>query len=500
MPKPTIAFKPAAGAAVLLLATAPGAWADLQATTIWEDWQEVYNRFGGTLGSEGLEYSGGVLTLTGVNYRTEFGGAVSTATYGDIVMTEQDDGSVTIEVPSESRSETTSEDSGVTVDQVMVMQHDGLSIVAREDGAERVYDIAANGMTIDVETVIQGAGDETPPPNMVKIALGALESVYRSGLGTDGQGFAQTFSTDTVTLETEFDDGTNGMVTFSYVLDGVASDASGSYGEQPDGPIEGLSDMGLIYAGDMTHSGSTLAIAGTTPDGPLEMNGTSESGAITFEVGEETLGYGLTSTGGDITAQLPGFPLPVNVSMAEVASAFTFPMGEPGTEKPFGLQMALKDLVVDDALWGLFDPTAQLPRDPATLVIDMDGSAVMNVDIFGDPDAFAELQGAPGVLKGVTLNELLLTVAGAELRGSGDLDFPNETPIPEPVGTINLALDGGFGLVDKLVALGFVPAEQAAFVKGMAGAVAKPVGEDQLESTIEFTEGGGISANGLPLK
>ena len=39
-----------------------------------------------------------------------------------------------------------------------------------------------------------------------------------------------------------------------------------------------------------------------------------------------------------------------------------------------------------------------------------------------------------------------------------------------------------------------------AAMAGMAGVVARPAGEDALESTIEFTEGGGIVANGLPLR
>ncbi len=154
---------------------------------------------------------------------------------------------------------------------------------------------------------------------------------------------------------------------------------------------------------------------------------------------------------------------------------------------------------MDDAIWNLFDPAEELPRDPATVVLDFAGTAVMNVDLFGDPEAMAALEGPPGELKSLTLTQLLVTLAGAELRGSGDLAFPVPATPPAPVGTIDLALDGGFALIDRLVAIGLVPAQQAAFVKGGAGAIARPVGDDQLESTIEFTEGGGISANGMPL-
>lgn len=499
MPKHTIAIPTLAGAAALMLATAPAAWAELQAPTLWADWQDVYNRFGGTLEAASTRYVDGTLTLEGVSYTTDFGDVTSIATYGTITMVEQADGTVVIEVPAqvEAGSRTTSD--GVEVDQTMSMRHEDLSIVAREDGSERVYDIAAGTVTLEIDTVVTAEGKAEDPVAIV-LRMAGMESVYRSGLGTDGQGFAQTFALDGLDVGSRFvEEGS--AVDLSYALTVVTSEIEGVYGPTPEGPIRGLSDINITYGGTMDHTGSTLRVAGTTPDGPLDVSSTSEAGTLAFDLGTETLSYAVTSTGAEMTAQVPGFPLPVAVSMEEIGSAFTLPFGEPGdAEKPFGMQVTLRDLVVDDTLWGLFDPTGQLSRDPATLVVDLDGTAVMTVDLFGNSQAAAELTGAPGVLKSLTLNQLLLTAAGAELRGTGDVDFPEETPIPEPVGTVNLALDGGFALLDKLVALGFLPAQQAAFVKGMSGAVARTVGDDRLESTVEFTPGGGITANGLPLR
>ncbi|MGB3409461.1 MAG: DUF2125 domain-containing protein, partial [Jannaschia sp.] len=117
----------------------------------------------------------------------------------------------------------------------------------------------------------------------------------------------------------------------------------------------------------------------------------------------------------------------------------------------------------------------------------------------GDPEARASA-GAPGELKTLDLNPLQVSLAGAELTGEGSVEFPTPGPVPQPVGSVTLSLTGGLALIDKLVALGFLPPEQAAFAKGMAGVVARPVGEDALESLIEFTPGGGITANGMPLQ
>jgi hypothetical protein len=48
---------------------------------------------------------------------------------------------------------------------------------------------------------------------------------------------------------------------------------------------------------------------------------------------------------------------------------------------------------------------------------------------------------------------------------------------------------------------GLVPIEQLAMARGLMGAFTRPGAEpDTVESTIQFTEGGGISANGVPLQ
>jgi len=485
------------GAATLLLATAPQAWA-LDAQTVWSDWQDVYSRFGGTLTAASEEYSGGTLTLTDVTYETVMGEVTNTAGYGTLTLVEQDDGSVVIEIPATVETTNVTETDGVSIEQTMRMIQDGLTVVAREEDGTRTYDMAADSITVEIDTEAQ-ADEESISPGVVTVAMSNVVSVYRSDVDADGA-FSQTLAADTMTVQAAMEDDTGSTVDVSYGMTGITSDLAGNYGDAPTGPIRGLSDMGVTYGGDMTHSGSTLSVAGDGPDGPFRLDGTSEAGTLALDLGADALTYSLTSTGGDMVVQVPGFPVPVNISMAELASGFQIPVGAPGEEQPFGMTVTLRDLMVDDMLWGLFDPTGQLPRDPATLILDLDGTALMSVDLFGDPDAMANLQGPPGELKTLAINQILLTLAGASLRGSGDLDFPTSAPIPEPVGKIDLALDGGFALIDKIVALGFIPVQQAAFVKGMAGAVAKPVGDDQLESTIEFLPGGGISANGLPLK
>ena len=148
----------------------------------------------------------------------------------------------------------------------------------------------------------------------------------------------------------------------------------------------------------------------------------------------------------------------------------------------------------------MFDPTGQLPRDPATLVIDLDGDVVLTDDIF-DPKVAEQMTGAPGQLNAVNVNEIKFSVAGAELTGDGDISFNNEGPIPVPAGVINLMLTGGNGLMDTLVAMGLLPEEQAMGARMMMGLFARPGdGEDTLVSTIEVNEDGSVLANGQRIK
>jgi hypothetical protein len=111
-----------------------------------------------------------------------------------------------------------------------------------------------------------------------------------------------------------------------------------------------------------------------------------------------------------------------------------------------------------------------------------------------------------GELNSMNLNSLVLSLAGAELTGEGAFTFNNEDlesfgGMPAPTGAMDLKLVGGNGLLDKLVAMGFVPEDQALGARMMMGLFAVPgEGEDTLTSKIEVTEDGQVLANGQRLK
>ena len=99
----------------------------------------------------------------------------------------------------------------------------------------------------------------------------------------------------------------------------------------------------------------------------------------------------------------------------------------------------------------MVDPGAQLPREPATLILDLSGRADVTADLT-DP-AVGELSAPPGALRSLDLNQMRLAAAGAELTGQGALTFDNadlSMGLPQPVGAVDLALTGGSALLDRL--------------------------------------------------
>ncbi|MCK0168721.1 DUF2125 domain-containing protein [Jannaschia sp. S6380] len=489
MPKHAIS-----GATALLLTTAI-AHAEVDARTIWTDWQEVSARFGGALTAASEDYSNGTLTLTDMMATTTMDGAESRIEYGTVRLVEGEDGTVTIELPESLEMTTTNTVGEVTQTQDLAVRYQDLEIVVSEEEGVRVYDAEAESMTM---TTAVAPEDGSGGAELV-VTMSGIDSTYRSGTDGDDGALEQTLAADGLELRLAVEDEGGAPVAITSTLEGITGTFDGNLGEMPDLPVTSMAQWNMTYQGGLRHDGGTFRMDGEGPQGPFSVDGTSDTGNLDFSLTEDSMGYRLGAEDVAMTVQAPGFPVPIRIAVAESETGFTLPFGEPGTEKPFGMTLAYRDLVIDDALWALFDPTGQLPRDPATLVVELAGTATPSVDIFGDPEAMATLQGPPGTLDSLTIERILLDLVGATLRGSGELAFPTPDP-SQPVGTIELSLDGGFALIDKLVALGFVPAEQAAFVKGMAGAVAKPVGDDQLETVIEFTEGGGISANGLPLQ
>ena len=155
----------------------------------------------------------------------------------------------------------------------------------------------------------------------------------------------------------------------------------------------------------------------------------------------------------------------------------------------------------------MIDPTAVLPHDPATVILDVAGKGNWLVDIMDQSLAEDTSGKVPGELHALTLKQLQVTAAGADLSGTGDFTFDNTDTatipgMPKPTGSIDVKLVGGNGLLDKLVLMGVLPEDQSMGAKMMMGMFGRTVegAEDTLTSQIEFKADGGIFANGQQIQ
>jgi len=136
--------------------------------------------------------------------------------------------------------------------------------------------------------------------------------------------------------------------------------------------------------------------------------------------------------------------------------------------------------------------------------LDLSGQMKMIADVF-DPQIAATLD-APAEIEALNINSIVVDAVGAKLDGSGAFTFDNTDTttyggMPKPVGAVSVALAGGNALLDKLVAMGLLPEQQAMGARMMMGLFAVPGdAPDTLKSKVEFNEAGQILANGQRIK
>jgi hypothetical protein len=263
---------------------------------------------------------------------------------------------------------------------------------------------------------------------------------------------------------------------------------------------------GLRAAGTVNYAGSETSFDGSMEGTQSAGSGSSQGGAFEFAFSPEGIVYGGRSQQSQMSFRSSDIPLP-ELSLVFEESDFRLALPVTASDEPrdFALRTALRGLTVSDSIWALFDPMGVLPRDPATLALDLAGKARWFVDIL-DPEAAAATTEAPGELNELTLAGLELRLAGAELTGSGAFTFDNADTttfegMPRPEGAVDLTLVGGNALLDKLVSMGLVPEDQAMGARMMLGLFARPGdGEDTLVSKIEINREGQVLANGQRLR
>ena len=499
--------------ALMLAVSVTGSHADVTAADVWADWQDYMASTGyAVTGNEAA--SGSDLTVTdmvmSVDFEDETGTTKVRIVMDEVMFAGNADGSVTIRLPEASAFDIETagaegEDVKITVDYAQAAPQ----MTATGDPGDVTYDYSADTVTMRLSNLNVDGVILTEEIAKFLVTMNTVGYRTRISAG-DVRTLDQSMQASSLEYDIRFTDPAGeGNFALAGSMDGLGFEGDGTLPlETNPEDLNAMLNDGFAFAGTFTTTGGQYDLNFKGPDGSGTINSTSTGAKLDLAMDPSGIAYAVEQAGLAVNMLLTELPLPISFSAATTAVDMRIPVQKSTEEQDFGMVVTLRDFAMSDMIWSIFDPAAQLPRDPATIVVDLTGKAKVLFDIL-DPAQAAILEqadAAPGELNALTLNTLEVDAVGAKLTGSGDFTFDNSDLVtfdgmPRPQGALDLTLVGGNALIDKLNAMGLLPEEQAMGARMMLGLFAVPGGaEDTLTSKIEVNEAGHVLANGQRLR
>ena len=475
------------------------AHADVTAADVWENFKsqmELYGEDGLSIGAE--VDAGGTLTVSDIALTFADEEVTMVAEIGDMTFAEQGDGTVLVTMADSYPMVITGEDGVViTVD----VTQSNLALVVSGDPEALNYAVTADSYGIAFRDAVDGGMTFTGDASLM---ASNLIGSYEVNEG-DVREIISDIAVETVDILVDFQiPGGNGeYVTFAGKINGLTSvgeaivPLNADFVDPDSLFVEGFGFSGGYeiasgdYVFDINADGDQ--VAGSVSTGAASLSAEMNATTVAYQSSTQNIAMNM------LAAQ---FPLPIELSAAQYGVNFRMPVGVTEEPAPFALGFDLVDLEISEMLWGIFDPGAVLPRDPATLQIALNGTAKALID-FLDPAnaaAFEETE-VPFEPYTLTLDTLRLSAAGALITGNGAFAFDNTdtqtfAPMPRPEGSALIEITGLNGLLDNLVAMGLVPEDQIMGPRMMMGMFARATGDDQMEVAVEVLPSGQINVNG----
>jgi len=493
--------------AIATLMTSTAAFADVTAQDVWGDWKSYMTGFGyQVMGAEST--SGDTLSVKDVKMSMalpEDEGTIS-ITFGELSFTNKGDGTVAVGIPPSMPLMVDVMPKG---DDPVSMTFDydnvGFSMIVSGDANDMTYTYSAAEIALRLAKLM-AEGNEIP--------VGAAEMVMKDVSGHSKmkignlRDVSQVLNTGAVTYNIDFanPDDSNEFLKFNGAMNQLMFQGGGSY---PNGGfdvqnMDAMMKAGFAVAGTFSYQGGNSNFQFI--DGRENVQGSSQStsGALEVAMSSDGIKYAGSSEGLKLNMAGGDLPFPVEMAMANGGFKLVMPVSKSDASQDFAFGITLGDFSVSEQIWGMVDPTGQLPHDPATVALDLSGKAKLGFDLM-DPAQMEKVErgemGLPGEVESIDINNLEVTIAGASLTGNGGfvIDFAKAMMSQGMQGTdgeLNLKLSGANGLMDKLVAMGLLPEDQVMGARMMMSMFAVPAGDDVLTSKIEMKQDGQILANG----
>ena len=492
-------------AAFVAAIAASGASADVTARQVWDDMRGYMEDMGYSVTASDST-AGDTLTVRDMTMALELPedeGEVQIS-LPELRFVENGDGTVTISYPETMPIHVVARPEDEPATDVRIdLSQTGLEIVVSGDPADSmsyVYGAERVGLSL-AEVVVDG---EMLPPDDARADL-TLTGL--SGTATVGSGplraIEQTQAVDRLDYDVsfvDFESDSGGRLEIKGSLNALTSESLARIPENmnPDDMSAAFRE-GYAVEGSLGYTGGASEFSFEEEGETVRGTTRAAEGGLAVALDAERFSYEITGRGTEISVESAELPFPVDFRMDRTALSFAVPLTRSEEPRAFSVGLTLGDFTMSDGLWNIFDPGEMLPRDPATVSLDLDGLGRVLVDVF-DPAAMEEMD-EPGQLEAVTLNSLAVRAAGAELTGEGAFTFDNADTetfngMPRPEGSLDLRLAGANALIDTLVAMGLLPEEQAMGTRMMLSMFAVPAGDDVLESNITIDGEGQVLANG----
>lgn len=503
----------AASTALATLILTGAARADVTADDVWRNLSAYLDTMGGTLSAEPAR-TGNTLSLgdMSIEWVLPFDAGKVAVRQSGYDLVEQGDGTVRLELPERIDFSIRMEPTGKPpFSMAMAITHDGFGTIASGQPDDITYVTTAESMSIEL-TGLEIPEAETGDAEMTmtftdvrsesRVTVGSLVSaVGTSSIGSQDTRFSF--------------QGENGAKVGSTARAGAASAKF-----EMDIPRNGISILNLAAA---VRDGLRLSVDSS-------MNGYETHQIIT--VGDETVseqhnlvgvydialaldhqGLTLEGSGKDTAVRVlmpETFPLEMAFTADLTKGRMVIPHSAGEQLQQAAMSMELSGLTVGEQLWGLIDPAQTIPRDPATVRLDLTADVKSHLDWLDFLAVGASMKAGqePGELHSIMLRDLTVEAAGASLAASGQASFDNADKqtfggFPKPTGALDMTVRGANALIDRLIGIGLVSEEEAIGARMGMGMILKPAtgeGEDVLKSHIELNGEGQVLANGIRIR
>ncbi len=484
------------------LVTGSAAFADVSAQQVWDDWKTEFSLYGGdmTVGSE--EMSGDTLIVRDIAITASDDDVSTRVDIPEVRFAEQGDGSVSITMSESYPVVATAQDGAVIT---LLVSQSGMELNVSGTPEALDYTLNADSFGVALQDVVDNGTSVT---GEAQVVANNLSGTYATRSG-DMRNMTYDMQVESMDVLVDLQPGTGPgeYVTVGGKISGIAMQADITLPRDADmANAENIIASGGAMAGGYTIDSSEVVFDINAEGDQASGSFRGGAGSLTGQISGQTISYIANTQDIALTVASSSAPFPIDVSLAEYGVTFEIPTGVAETPQAFRMGIDLVDLAVSDGIWSLLDPSNVLPRDPATVQIGLAGLARPLFDMLDPAQEDAMMASdMPFELNEISLTQLNIALAGATVTGEGAFVFDNDdlesfAPMPRPEGEVSVRINGLNALLDNLVTMGLVPAEQMMAPRMMMGMFARSTGNDQLETKLEVTADGQVLANGQRIR